>query len=208
MKKLLLIVVSSLLFFTCYSCYKTESITQDEQVEQEVNVKEITSFRSGMTKEDFNNLPDQDRKQFWIDRMQVLLQEPAINNAQGTLLTNTISELQQMNDFKLTPNLANLGNQLRDAFSETDFLAIFVSIDNYTFTGTNTPICGYCHVVGGPVSLPTAGLPMCNCRWTCGEFPASENSCVNSSGMQDCCNEQLGCGFFGIQSCNGHDTLF
>lgn len=211
MKKSFLILTSILLLLICYSCYKTEAVTEEEQAKQEQQVKQAqSSLRSGMTKADYLNLDEDSQRNFWISRLQDLLNEPAINSAQGTLVSNMITELQGMTGFTLTQNVADIANELADEFSETDFIAIFASVDNYTFSGTNTPTCSYCSVSPPTGTWPVAGLPQCNCRWTCGGSEAGPSSCVNSPGQQDCCAQNYDgfCGFFGSQPCNGHDTLF
>lgn len=213
MKKVCLGLLTVFLFVVVYSCYETEFVTPDGQAISEQAKEPRAGMRSssisGMSKTAYAQLSEARKIAFWIERCTELVNHPAINSMQQNLLNQMIAELQTISTLELTTNLVNIGNQLTNEFSESDFMAIFVSPYSYSFSGVNAPICTYCHVSIGTGTGPVAGLPNCNCRWTCGGPESGPSSCVNSPGQQDCCIEVHDwCGFINWQPCNGHDTLF
>lgn len=168
----------------------------------------MAGARAGLSKAAYLNLSNEDRKDFWLDKLDFILQDSNLDSIQRVTILALRTEIRNMETgvFEFTDAIRNLALDAVDVFSEADFLATFTSFDYNALSSNSTPTCSWCP---GELNAPPIGsstgltpLPDCNCSWFCGD------GCYSNGlfDFNDCCVPTMdGCGFLGLQSCDGYN---
>lgn len=207
MKKFFLLFLLCL-FATIYACKEQEILNDSTSTDhQSIQTFSKASFNSNWTKPQYLQLSPDDQKQLWVNKLQYILGQQRTNPTQTQLIQQLIQQIQgqTMGQFVMTNAINNIRLALIDACSETDYVQTFTTLEHHTWQGNDGTTCTYC------LQIPTgtgsvAGLPDCNCDWSCGD-PLASYSC-SALETANCCNMTTsGCGFLWSFSCTGLDVL-
>jgi hypothetical protein len=202
---LCLLLAATLVFNAC-----TKDVA--EQNQQALNV-----FSS---KAKVLGLSANDQKDAWISRLESYRQLD-LNNEQKVLLDALIADLKNLGDgeFYLSEDIKRDAVAMARIMPEQDFINLF-TLDNVSadlpVLVKQGSVCSNCitdiqHYTP-PSNLNQGGAagdrrPDCNCRWTCSQ-QADHMLCDDGGDavVSTDCNQQGGCGFFGLQTCDGVAT--
>ena len=209
MKNIFFATLSIFFAFSAFSFIQMEEPISQQQVNFSNVQSEAKSLASSQT---LFNLTPEETKLLWLAKLEKVKQDPNINATQLGLVSNLITQLESMpkNVYKMNSTIQDLGISLAGQFSEADFNGAFTSLEPYSLSGVNTPICQICinrlqaRITYNPT--PTGGIPDCNCSWTCGD-PISSYSCTLRESPNCCIMTMTGCGFLFLNHCDGLDRL-
>lgn len=162
--------------------------------------------------EEWAKFTPEEKKAFWLGKLGNLQTDPNINSTQLALVSNLVVAIKNMGKgvFEMNSTVQDMGLALASQFSEADFKGVFSSLEAYSLSGRNTPVCQICidDLQGRIAYTPTttAGTPNCNCRWTCGD-PLASSTCTLLKNPNCCIRTSIGCGFLLLQGCDGLDQL-
>lgn len=182
------------------------------EIKEEYRTYAQRKMEETISPEEWAKLTPEEKKAFWLGKLGTVMNDPNINSTQLALVSNLIGEIKNMGKgvFEMNSKVQDIGLALASQFSEADFKGVFSSLEAYSLSGRNTPVCQICindlqgRITYNPTT--TAGLPTCNCRWTCGDSFASYSCRVRDN--PNCCTMTIdGCGFMFFGPCDGYDRL-
>lgn len=211
MKKSFFLLVLLCLFVIVYACKEQEALDQSVSTPTPTAQNESPKTNSlagpNLTKAQYLQLSPDDQKQVWVDKLQYILGQQLTDATQTQLIQQLIQHLlaQSTGQFTMTNAMDAIRLDLIDACSETDYVQTFATLDYNTWQGNDGTTCTQCiHIPTGTGGV--AGLPDCNCDWTCGD-PLASYSC-SALESASCCNiTTSGCGFIWAFPCIGLDVL-
>ncbi|MDX1911554.1 MAG: bacteriocin fulvocin C-related protein [Saprospiraceae bacterium] len=181
---------------------------------------EQNQFNVFASKASLLGLSANDQKEAWITRLESYKQLD-LREDQQNLVNALIADLKNLEEgkFYLSEDLKRDAIAIAQITPEQDFINLF-TLDNLSSglpalvkQGSACLDCIYDIQQYTPSSNvnpgETAGdrRPDCNCRWTCSQ--QADNMLCDDGGsatVSTDCNQQGGCGFFGLQTCDGVAT--
>ena len=160
-------------------------------------------------KSNFSKLSFEEQKTMWSNKI-AQIQSRNISQRHNDLLGQLNQELQNAvgTNSLISENIKNLAIDLARITPQSDFIEMFVSLDDYksSFDPTNFVACQYCITeIENDFNEKSAEIirnaktqvipkpePKCNCSWTCGDGPGE----VTTN-----CRQTGGCGFLFLFTC-------
>lgn len=171
---------------------------QNQAVPQQITSSKRLDFMKGKSfeviKNDYRILPEQVQKELWIEKVQQLLTQK-LPQPQLLLIKELENELLKtefsLNSSSIDAKIDDIGLNLAKITPKADFLAMFVTLDDYYFKDKfiDTEICSECIAdmesdlkkKGGIENTLKTRRIDCNCKWTCGLSGGSTSSCNPTS---------------------------